>query len=157
MPILRLDVDLCIDGGANPYPESPYMTEKLAETKRVVRDPEGIYLQALALRNQFADMDADPAKAKLLMDWWTHANFQKSRHLRYESDYTSDGRQRWALLPIVVKRLDIEPMFPGSAKLSGEATISYDDEPFLLSIQYEKERSGRFAYLDHPDVDPDWK
>jgi hypothetical protein len=133
------------------------MAENFAETKRMVREPEAIYQAALSLRRQFATIDADPGKATLLMDMWTRENFMRARDLRFGVNFDHHGRPHWHNLQIEV-RFMAERLAPYvTDAIPAGKLISRDDDPFLLSIRYEKERSGRIAYLDHPDVHSDWK
>jgi hypothetical protein len=123
---------------------------------KIVRTRDLVYRKALALRNLLADVDADWQNATLLMDRWTHENFMgNDRALR---DFSlRKGRPTWADLDIEVHYYQPPLSLRPYTDEIPVAAISLNDDPFLMSIRYQKRENKRIVYIDDPDLHSHWR
>jgi len=126
---------------------------------KVIRTLDAVYGKADKL--SFALLDVpdlrfsrrDNPYGTLLMDRWTYQNFMSHPGLIGAFDIQCQNLTWRGLL--IERVMTPVCMIPGY-DVEVNNTVSFDDEPFLMSIRYEKE-NGRICYLDDPDTDEVYK
>lgn len=126
---------------------------------RVARTPDTVYRKADALSFKLLRVpglaESGSILGVLMMDRWTHRNFEASHDMRFDITFNDRSKMLWRRMRVEVTDY-VRPMLGpiGTADVSSEVYCR-DDDPFLMSIRYVKD-NGRVCYLDDKDTDEHW-